>query len=108
MFEKVDNDTYICKCGNNRYQIQDDYGIYEIFSNVTLECHEWGGYDDHYEICLTTDQRFYICESDYQECEQYLKYLVELFNKQIATQIEQMYSPGGQKYIESEKKIQQL
>lgn len=111
MFEKVHDCQYLCRCGSYKYVLKDgqremicsgNVGLYFIYERIGIN----GNYEYDIQIHIYDQNKtFTLYSGSFFVCKDILKQYVESFNKQIQ---EQMYAPGGVKYLEAENKIQKL
>jgi hypothetical protein len=105
-FEKIPSETditYYCDFGKHKFNL-----CGYIISGVTkISLFYWT--KGNVGINLYSIRCFRLGKFEVRElAEMFLNLCIESFNKSIIEQVEKEYLPGGQHYIESEKKIREL
>lgn len=95
---------YECNCGTLKFQIND-----HVISGVVKLYWDNSSYKK-FAILLDTESFILLNKeiNSFSKCRKMMDEYAQYFNDQINHQLENMYGPGGEKYLKSEEKIQQL
>lgn len=102
-----DEITYYCNFGSKKFNLCD----HTVSGDTKISLYYWTRGDVNvslYSVSLEYGSWRLGKFPNYQLAKMFLETCVESFNKSIREQLQQEYAPGGQKYCESEKKINEL